>query len=588
MLRIIAVTASSLLLAGLFATSRAAAPRFYPDDPLWSERDSEDASNVQPYEIDLEYDALENMFDHPGDKATNVRAQNVNTVDEVPDSSWYTNRAGRRPLFPEDIASGPNITNGPAAGRWTVLSAKANGVSPGFVIRDREGVDWFLKFDPPGFRGMATGAEVLSGRLLWALGYHVPELHIASLRPEELIIDSRTTIRTSAGKRSMRRGDVADALSRAARDADGSYRVLASRRVDGKPLGGFRFYGTRPDDPNDYVPHEHRRELRAYGTFAAWLHHVDAKSINSFDALVTENGATFVRHYLLDFGSTIGSAGIRPREPFEGWEYLVDGSDAVKNLLSFGLRIAPWRTLPMFRAPAVGAFPSENLAWDPDRWKPRYPNAAFLRARPDDKFWAASKLRALTPDLLRAAVETAQFGDADAERAVLRFLIERRIAILRRYLTAVNPISEPALGADGRLTFANTAVDTDVARLPDAYHARWLQFDNATHETNLLGESVARQPVIDTPAALPRVAGTYVKVEISAASHEQPAWADPVHAYFRHEGDRWALVGFERMPQGNPPTPFSRIARAMPHAAAETERGPAASSRVRTSGRRQR
>ena len=67
------------------------------------------------------------------------RAKNVNTVDEVPDSSWYTNRAGSRPLTPEDVAKGPDTTDGPAAGTWTVTSSKSDGVTPGFTIKDANG-----------------------------------------------------------------------------------------------------------------------------------------------------------------------------------------------------------------------------------------------------------------------------------------------------------------------------------------------------------------------------------------------------------------------------------------------------------------
>ena len=61
----------------------------------------------------------------------------------------------------------------------------------------------------------------------------------------------------------MTRRDVDDVLRRGARLPNGRYRVLASRFADGAPLGNFRYYGTRPDDPNDIVPHEDRRELRA-------------------------------------------------------------------------------------------------------------------------------------------------------------------------------------------------------------------------------------------------------------------------------------------------------------------------------------
>ena len=65
-------------------------------------------------------------------------------------------------------------------------------------------------------------------------------------------------------------------------------------------------FGTRPDDPNDIVPHEHRRELRALKVFAAWTNLVDLKALNTMDTLITENGKARVRHYLLDVGSTFG------------------------------------------------------------------------------------------------------------------------------------------------------------------------------------------------------------------------------------------------------------------------------------------
>ena len=72
--------------------------------------------------------------------------------------------------------------------------------------------------------------------------------------------------------------------------------MLVSRFADGKPPGNFRYYGTRPDDPNDVVPHEHRRELRGAGVFGAWLNHDDSRGVNSLDMLVGNEGRRYVRH----------------------------------------------------------------------------------------------------------------------------------------------------------------------------------------------------------------------------------------------------------------------------------------------------
>src|SRR5262249_14432387 len=157
------------------------------DDPIWVEHDTQDASGMRPLDVSLFVDVAYNIVKGPG-VARDRRAKNVNTVDEVPDSSWFTNRIGRLPLTPEHVANGPNTGAGPAAGPWIVTSSKSDGVTPGFTIRDASGQRWFLKFDPPGYRGMSTGTEVAVTKLMWALGYNVPENYVTYLRREQLVI----------------------------------------------------------------------------------------------------------------------------------------------------------------------------------------------------------------------------------------------------------------------------------------------------------------------------------------------------------------------------------------------------------------
>ena len=81
------------LAAWLLVSPRAATPRFFPDDPVTVDPETQDASGVQPRDLSQEYDFIENTFKTPGEDS-NDRAANVNTIDEVPDSSWYTNRLG--------------------------------------------------------------------------------------------------------------------------------------------------------------------------------------------------------------------------------------------------------------------------------------------------------------------------------------------------------------------------------------------------------------------------------------------------------------------------------------------------------------
>lgn len=530
-------------------------PKFYDDDPLWKEIDSQDASGATPVDINLFYDVLENSFYRPGDKTQNVRAQDVNTVDEVADGSWFTNRAGMKPLTPEEVAKGPSTTNGPVPGKWTIIASKSDGVSPGFTIKDPAGVVWFLKFDPRGYYGMASGIEVVISRLFWALGYYVPEDHVGILRVEDLEVGEGAMFKTPGGKkRPMKIGDIKEMLEPVDRNPDGTYRIHASKALEGKTLGGILMYGTRPDDPNDIVAHEHRRTLRGYGTFAAWFNHVDAKSINAMDTLINENGKSYIRHNLLDLGSTVGSGSTHPHEWWEGFEYLIEKPGTVaKGIPSLGFYIRPWHTWPFFVSDTAGHVPLRAEEWDPDSWVPRYSNAAFLRARPDDKFWAAQKAMGITDDMIRAAVKEGQFGDPPSEEAITTFLIERRNTIGRKYFTQINPIVNPALDGSGKLTFGNAAVNAGFAPAPESYQATWYTFDNSTRAANRIGGTVSASTTIQAPAGLPAQPGAFIKVELSATKGVNPSWETPVDAYFQMTDAGWKLVGFERMPEGNPP-----------------------------------
>ena len=81
-----------------------AAPRFYPDDPLARHDDTQDASRTTFFEVDDDFEGVESLFMNAGDPAGNVRAVAINTVDQAPDSSWFTNRAGTIALTPSDVA----------------------------------------------------------------------------------------------------------------------------------------------------------------------------------------------------------------------------------------------------------------------------------------------------------------------------------------------------------------------------------------------------------------------------------------------------------------------------------------------------
>src|SRR5678816_1752293 len=341
----------AIVCAALTLTTRSATPVYFPDDPLQVDNDRAlDAGKAVRIEGSNAYDFAEQTFIKPGDHRP-IPAVNVNTIDEVPDSSWFTNRIGRRAMSIDEIVRGPNTLDAPNIDDWPVVEGKSSGITPGYRVVAPDGRLYQVKFDPPSNPEMASGAEVIGAAFYHAIGYNVVQGYIVEIDPDKIVIaPNATTVDLRGRKVPITRTNVDRLLRVAAKLPNGKYRATLSRFADGKPLGYFKYYGTRPDDPNDIHPHEHRRELRASRVFAAWLNHDDSRGLNSLDMLERASGKAWVKHYMFDFGSIMGSGTVFAQKARAGNEYIFELKPGLLTALTFGLYLKPWIT---FRYPDV-------------------------------------------------------------------------------------------------------------------------------------------------------------------------------------------------------------------------------------------
>jgi hypothetical protein len=507
--------------------------KFFPDDPVWEEPQ---ISAKMPGAVDRSevIDFLESTYKR-GPRKEIRPAANVNTVGGVPDSSWFTNRIGKRAMTLDELRRGPNQLDSPdLSAPWEVVAGKSEGITAGFQAKDASGDTYFVKLDVPDYPQLTTSAEVIATKFLHAFGYNVPENYLVSLTREQL----RTS--AEAQEKGLDEKALDDLLRKAAQNPDGSYQMLASRKVEGKPIGQFKFWGTRPDDPNDIFTHEDRRELRGLRLFAAWLNHVDIDTINTLDAFIGEEESGYVKHYLIDFGTTFGSGAFEPQRPRVGNEYVMEWGSIAKSALTLGLWERPWQKVKYPSFPQIGNFEADFF--QPHQWKPDYPNPAFQRMRLNDAFWAVSIIAEFTDEMVREIVKTGQIKDPDAEDYLVRTLLARRDKILAYYLGQVNPLDRFEI-LRGALKFMNLGSQSRLGEAK-AYEYTWYSYDDQTGETVALGES--RRAGTDEIAIPLKIGAEYLMVHLRTISDEQPEWAKPVFVYLRLDRSGHRIIGIER------------------------------------------
>lgn len=374
------------------------------------------------------------------DPRRRVAARDTNALDEVPDSTWFTNRIAVRDMSPEDVGRGPDVS-GPPVLPFTITQAKRGGDNPGFIATDARGIAYLVKFDTAANPKQQTATDSIVGRILWAAGYHTPTEFVVHVPRAQFVIAPK--LRAA--------GIVTDAvieaiLKVATHREDGAIRASASQILEGIPKNGWSLTGRRGDDPNDRVPHQHRRVLRGLRVIAAWLNHTDMKEDNTLDMYVGTPGAGHLVHYIVDFGEALGGHQDENKEPQIGFEYAWDFRAQFKALFAFGMWHRPWEAQRPTRWTAVGMFNATNF--DPRRWRERFPYTPFQLANRADLYWGTKIVMRFDRAILEAVVKTGELGDAEAERYVVDTLLARRAAIGTAFLDGVTPLDEITLTGD--------------------------------------------------------------------------------------------------------------------------------------------
>ena len=387
-------------------------------------------------------------------------AHNTNALDELPNSTWFTNRIGVRTVTPQEAARG-SVVDSPPVLPLRVVDGKTGGRNPGFVAEDATGRKFLIKFDRMENPDMQTGTGVLVNRVFWTLGYNVPQDTLVYFERDDLQLDPEAEFSPRVGKpRPMTIEDLEAVLESSPRQGDGSYRALASLYLEGVPLGGPPAVGVRKDDPNDVVPHQHRRELRGLRVFAAWVSHTDMKEDNFLDMYVEDAGRHYVRHYMVDFGEALGAHQAEFDRLEDGFEFYIDWQENTLALLTLGLRVRDWEEQRQTPWPSIGAFSAD--LFEPEDWKEAYPFAPFFEMTPADAYWAAKIVMRFDRPLLEAIVAQAEFSPA-ASAYLVDTLLERARKIGHAYIESMSPLDAFRF-ADGHLCAHDLGIAYGLAR----------------------------------------------------------------------------------------------------------------------------
>ncbi len=488
---------------------------------------------------------IRNIFDIPKESV------NITAFDEVDNSSWFTNRNAMYRMTSNEIKKGPDSVDGPdTSGEWTIIQAKAQGRTPGFTIRDSKSNRYVIKFDPPEYPELVSGAEIISTKLFYAAGYNVPENYIVHFNPRNLrLADDVGFIDENGKTRTMIDDDLEEILQRVAILPDGNIRAIASKFIKGVPLGPFKYRSVRKDDPNDLIKHQHRRELRGLRVMAAWLSHYDTKANNTFDSYVTEGGRSYVKHYLIDFGSTLGTISSGPKPNYIGHENQVDPGELFKKTLSVGLKVRDYEKFSNNQYPSIGNISSQ--LFQPQKYKFIFPNPAFENLTDSDALWGTKLVVSFTDEQIAAAVQTARYTDHSAAAYLVQVLKDRRDIIGNYWFNKVNPLDSfkhrNSSNNNQELLFRDLALDNGYAEKGHYRYSVHINGSSTEQNQQIIDHTAIPLPDLNqSRSGDDSTSPQNLSIAIQTRRQEFDRWSKPVHVFLRSDNSRYIIEGLSR------------------------------------------
>lgn len=502
------------------------------------------------------WDGVDNSSFRPLSEALRLEldseAVNVNAMDEVPDSSWYTRRLASHRSSPATVAAGacededearPGVDDD-VHPPFVITRGKPDGSNPGFFVRDGRGRLYLMKPDHVDQLERASAADAIGAAVFHAAGYFTPCNRVVYVAREDLDLAPDAMRRTTDGRESpLTETDVDAILGDAITDREGRIRASLSRFIDGEPIAPWTYTGTWSDDPNDVVPHQHRRDVRAMFILSAWLSHIDSRQENTMAAFMAYGDVGYVRHYMIDFSDTLGIT--YPDELMTrrfGHSGYVDFQSLGEDLVTLGAIDRPWEHARFGPAgPTLGYFDLERF--DPEHWRPGYPNPAYERMTEHDAAWMARILARFEDRHVAALAARGRFGSPIVTSELTRILIGRRQRILERWLTRLSPLTDPRTRRATRtICLEDRAVTTSFRdRATRRYEARAWSLDPTTELAVTLSTEDAG-PCVQLP---PELEAAYVLIDVIASSEGRERTA-PLRLHVEVRGGRVAVLGLER------------------------------------------